>query len=339
MKISDENSDRILLLSLYCLIIIDVLPHRAIPRAHNKRKRENRMEEKKMEFGIRTEMITEFVEYLYEQESSQATIRKYERDIRAFFNYAGSMPEDENISEGNKDISVGKRILLEYKGWLQENYAVSSVNSMLAALNQFLAYFGMSRLKVKRLKQQKQVFAAEDRDISVQEYKLLVRAAEKKKDVRLMYILETICSTGIRISELSYFTVESVRKGQIAVSNKGKNRVILIPHALRMKLLYYIQKNGIKDGVIFVTKSGNPVDRSNVWLQMKKLTEESGVEAKKIFPHNLRHLFAKTYYQMTKDITGLADILGHSSIEVTRIYTANAASVYETNLNRMNLVS
>ncbi|WP_347563357.1 tyrosine-type recombinase/integrase [Lactonifactor sp. BIOML-A4] len=234
---------------------------------------------------------------------------------------------------------IEKSLLLRYKEWLMQNYAVSSVNSMLVSLNQLLEYLGGGFLKLKRVKVQKQNFADEDKEMSKEEYIRLKRAAAENGKAQLALIIETICSTGIRISELSYFTVERVRKGYVEVHNKGKSRTILLPEKLRRKLIYYVKKHNILSGCIFVTRNGKPKDRSNLWAEMKALYKEAEVSPEKIFPHNLRHLFARVYYSLTKDLAGLADILGHSSMEVTRIYTAHSGNVYQKRIDSLGLVN
>ena len=281
----------------------------------------------KMELYIQKEDIQDFQEFLYEREYSTATISKYLTDVHTFLKFAKG-----------KDV-IEKSLLLRYKEWLMQNYAVSSVNSMLVSLNQLLEYLGGGFLKLKRVKVQKQNFADEDKEMSKEEYIRLKRAAAENGKAQLELIIETICSTGIRISELSYFTVERVRKGYVEVHNKGKSRTILLPEKLRRKLIYYVKKHNILSGCIFVTRNGKPKDRSNLWAEMKALYKQAEVSPEKIFPHNLRHLFARVYYSLTKDLAGLADILGHSSMEVTRIYTAHSGNVYQKRIDSLGLVN
>ena len=281
----------------------------------------------KMELYIQKEDIQDFQEFLYEREYSTATISKYLTDVHTFLKFAKG-----------KDV-IEKSLLLRYKEWLMQNYAVSSVNSMLVSLNQLLEYLGGGFLKLKRVKVQKQNFADEDKEMSKEEYIRLKRAAAENGKAQLALIIETICSTGIRISELSYFTVERVRKGYVEVHNKGKSRTILLPEKLRRKLIYYVKKHNILSGCIFVTRNGKPKDRSNLWAEMKALYKEAEVSPEKIFPHNLRHLFARVYYSLTKDLAGLADILGHSRMEVTRIYTAHSGNVYQKRIDSLGLVN
>lgn len=280
---------------------------------------------KEMELNDRD--LMEFKEFLYDRENSQATIQKYMTDIKSFYKYIG-----------NKK-SVQKKDLLEYKQWLMERYAVSSANSMIVALNQYLLFKDAAELRIKRIKVQKQDFLKDEKNLSRKEYKLLLETALKKGNEQLAYIMETIAATGIRISEPSSFTVEKVKSGRIEVMNKGKSRIVLLPGKLRLKLMKFAKKNGIRKGPIFVTKSGKPKNRSNIWAEMKKLQSESGVEGNKIFPHNLRHLFARCYYQNTKDLTGLADLLGHSSLEVTRIYTIEPGIEFQRKVEKLGLIS
>ena len=275
---------------------------------------------------INDEDLQEFRIYLYERENSEATIRKYMTDIRTFYRFL----------DKNRDVS--KQCLVDYKNWLAGNYAVSSVNSMLVALNQFLVFLEAGTLKVKRLNVQRNLFAIQDKELSKEEYYHLLKAAEEKGKPALSLMIETICSTGIRVSELSYFTVDSIKQGRIQVQNKGKTRIILMPKALKMKLLYFVQKQHITKGCVFVTRTGKPKNRSNIWAEMKALHREAGVDAVKIFPHNLRHLFARVYYAATNDIAGLADLLGHSSLEVTRIYTSATSQTYQKRLEMLGLV-
>lgn len=272
------------------------------------------------------ETIKEFRLYLYERENAQATIDKYLTDINTFCKFL------------NHDYEISKQRVLEYKEWLQEHYAVSSVNSMLAALSQFLEFLGVSSMKVKRIKVQRQMILQEDQLLSEEEYHKLIEAAYKKGQKSLAMIMETIAATGIRISELKYFTVQAVRRGNIIIHNKGKIRRILIPKAIRKKLLYYCFIHKIKDGIIFITKNGNAQNRSNIWTQMKRICKIAGIAKEKVYPHAFRHLFARMYYQLTSDISGLADILGHSSIETTRIYTADSEQKYLASMERLEVL-
>lgn len=270
---------------------------------------------------LKRDQIKEFRQYLYERENARATIQKYISDIETFFNYLAG------------EAIVDKQKLLDYKEWLLRRYAVSSVNSMLAALNQFLEFQELDFLKVRRVKVQKSLFLKEEKELTKEEYRKLVQTALSEGKEQLALCMETIASTGIRISELEFFTVESVRRDYIEIVNKGKYRRIFLPKVLRQKLLFFARKNGIRRGAIFITRTGKKKCRSNIWREMKALKEKAGINGNKIFPHNLRHLFARTYYSITKDLAGLGDLLGHSSLNVTRIYTSNTGKIYQKQLD------
>lgn len=255
---------------------------------------------------VTAKLLQQFQNYLFSEEKSAATVEKYMRDTRAFSAFAG-----DNI--------VTKELTIAYKQHLLESgYAVRSVNSMLASLNSLLRFFGWEDCKVKAVRQQKQTYSPEEKELTKGEYFRLLAAAGKWTQINL--ILQTICGTGIRVSELCYFTVESVQTGEIHIQCKGKNRTILVPGKLRTALLTYAKKEKIRSGVIFIHRNGKPLNRGCVWARMKALCQKAGVESGKVFPHNLRKLFARTFYSMEKDIAKLADILGHSSIDTTRIY-------------------
>ena len=277
---------------------------------------------------IRTVVIQEtqlkaFEDYLYERENARATIQKYKSDAGTFLRYLGN------------ERRVDKSRVLAYKEWLVTHYAVSSVNSMLASVNQFLIFLECRELTVKPLKVQRSLFLKEEKELSKEEYRKLVKTAREEGKEQIALCMETIAATGIRISELRYFTVEKVKKGRIEICNKGKYRRIFLTDDIRKKLLHYCKTAGVREGQIFVTRTGKPKDRSNLWKEMKRLKEKAGVCASKIFPHNFRHLFARVYYTCTKDLAGLADLLGHSSLNVTRIYTSNTGEVYQKQLEKM----
>ena len=231
-----------------------------------------------------------------------------------------------------------KGLILNYKELLGRKYAVRSANSMLAALNAFLRFAGRHDLCVKQFKVQKEAYCSEEKELTKAEYKALVRAAEQKNNERLSLVVQTICGTGIRVSELQSITVEAVRRGEAVVSCKGKTRKIFIVKALQKKLLRYAAEQGIVSGILFMTKSGKPLDRSNIWRQMKELCVQAGVSPQKVFPHNLRHLFARTFYGIEKDIAKLADILGHSNINTTRIYIITTGAEHRRRLENMRLI-
>lgn len=274
---------------------------------------------------ITNQTINSFEKYLIENEKADATIQKYMRDLRCFVEYAAKRILD-------------KATILNYKGMLEQKYAIRSANSMLAALNAFLRFAGWHDLCVKQFKVQKDAFCSEDKELTKAEYTALVKAAELKKNERLSLVVQTICGTGIRVSELDSITVEAVRRGEAVVSCKGKTRKIFIVKALQKKLLRYAVEHGIVSGILFVTKSGKPLNRSNIWRQMKDLCEQAGVSPQKVFPHNLRHLFARTFYGIEKDIAKLADILGHSNINTTRIYIITTGAEHQRRMENMRLI-
>ncbi len=267
--------------------------------------------------------LTAFEEHLLIEEKSAATVEKYLRDVRAFVLYA----------EGK---TVSKELTVAYKKSLEERgYKPRSINSMIASLNNFLEFIGAVNSKVKNVRVQKQTYLTEEKELTKDEYKRLLAAAKHKEQLNL--VIRTICATGIRVSELRYFTVEAVRSGEVSVKCKSKTRTILVPGDLRKLLLSYANKHGISHGVIFVTRNGKPLDRSYIWAQMKRLCEAAGVNPSKVFPHNLRKLFARTFYGIEKDIAKLADVLGHSSIETTRIYIMTTGREHRKQIERMAL--
>ena len=254
-------------------------------------------------FRIKENDLIDFKQYLQERENSTATIEKYLRDVRKFIVFSG------------RNAEVDKELLLSYKEWLIQNYTVSSVNSMLVALNQFLTFREMGRLRLKQVKVQRSDVMGQEKVLEKKEFQSLVYTAREQGKEQIAMIMETICATGIRISELKFFRVENIRTGMVKVWNKGKHRIVLIPDMLKKKLLIYIGRNQIRTGVIFCTRSGRPKNRSNIWKEMKRIAELAGVSLKKVFPHNLRHLFARVFYRKTKNLINLADILGHSNLE------------------------
>ena len=269
--------------------------------------------------------IEAFAQYLRDQERSAATIEKYVHGVRALADFLNG-----------RDISKG--LLLEWKEALIEAYAPASVNTMLAAVNRFLAFCGLGDLRLRKLKIQKSLFLSEDKELTRAEYVRLVQAAQRQENARLSLVIQTICATGIRVSELRFITAEAVQSGRAEVSNKGKRRAVFLPDKLRRLLKSYLQKQKITAGAVFLSRNGRPLDRSNIWRDMKALCESAGVAPGKVFPHNLRHLFARTFYALEKDLSRLADILGHSSVNTTRIYTAESGAVHARLLGRLNLV-
>ena len=274
---------------------------------------------------ISNDTIISFKKYLLENEKAESTVRKYLHDIECFVEYLAGQ-------------NLNKELILNYKGMLEQNYAVRSANSMLAAINVFFRFVGWHDLVVKQFKVQKEAYCSEEKELTKAEYIAIVRAAEQNKNERLSLVVQTICGTGIRVSELKFITVEAVRRGEAVVSCKGKTRKIFIIKALQKKLLRYAMEHKIISGILFVTKSGKPLNRSNIWRQMKNLCEQAGVSPKKVFPHNLRHLFARTFSGIEKDIAKLADILGHSNINTTRIYTVTTGAEHKRRMENMRLI-
>jgi len=275
-----------------------------------------------MKTTITNEQIRSFALHLHEDEKSEATVEKYIRDVNAFSSFL-------------RERELTKQEVIEYKKQISENYAPASVNSMLVSINSFLDFIGFHDLRVKLLKIQRQMFVSEKKELTAAEYRRLLKAAQ---GTRLALVIQTICETGIRVSELEFITVEAVECGRAVVDCKNKTRVILIPTALRKILLQYIKKTGVKAGSVFVTKTGKKLNRSNIWRDMKALCERANVDQEKVFPHNLRHLFARTFYSLERDIVRLADLLGHSSINTTRVYTIETGREHFNCLERMHRV-
>ena len=271
------------------------------------------------------EIIPDFKENLILEERSAATVEKYIRDVTAFSAFA-------NGGE------ISKEMVIAYKKHLQGNYAVRSVNSMLASINSLFAFLGWHELKVKSIKLQQQIYCPEEKELTKAEYARLCRTAERNHNERLNLILQTICGTGIRVSELQFITVEAVKLGEATVSCKAKTRSVFIVKDLQKKLLRYAAEQNIKSGMIFITRTGKPISRTNVWREMKALCNEAGVNPQKVFPHNLRHLLARVFYGIEKDIAKLADILGHSSINTTRIYIISTGTEHRRRMENMRLI-
>lgn len=265
-----------------------------------------------------------FKEYLCREEKSKVTIEKFIRDVEKFYCFADGR-------------CVTKELVISYKEYLVEcGYAVRSINSMLSGLNQFLQLIGLHDCKVKQLRLQREVFCSAEREISRSEYLRLLNAA--KKNTQIWLVLQTICSTGIRVSELQYFTVENLRKGRVTVSCKNKSRIVFFPAKLIKLLLNYAAEQRIQKGSIYISKKGTPLSRNYIWIQMKKLCKQANVNANKVYPHNLRKLFAKAFYEIEKDIARLADILGHSNIETTRIYIMTSGIEHQRKIEQLRLL-
>ncbi|MBQ6262598.1 MAG: tyrosine-type recombinase/integrase [Clostridia bacterium] len=270
--------------------------------------------------------LEEFREHLIRGEKSKATVEKYVRDVEAFASFV----------KGNE---ILKETVIAYKNALQKDgYAPRSINSMLASVNSFLSFLGWHDLRVKSIRIQHQIFCSEEKELSKAEFSRLVEAAKAKSNERLSMILQTICGTGIRVSELQFITVEAVKRGEAMVSCKGKTRSVFIVRDLQKKLLRYLSEHEITAGSVFITRSGKPISRTNIWRDMKSLCVEANVDPGKVFPHNLRHLFARVFYGIEKDIAKLADVLGHSSIDTTRIYIVSTGAEHRKRMERMKLI-
>ncbi len=274
---------------------------------------------------ITNELISTFEKRLTDEEKSAATVSKYLHDIEVFAVWVGKS-------------DLVKSVVLKYKAELCERYAPASVNAALSSLNRFFDFCGWHELKVKNLKIQRQIFATTEKELTKAEYERLLTAAKSKKNERLYLLMQTICSTGIRVSELRFITVEAVERGIAEINCKGKRRQVFLPKDLRKLLGRYIREQDRKSGAVFVTKNGNSLDRSNIWSDMKALCKAANVSEKKVFPHNLRHLFARTFYRLQKDVVRLADILGHSSVNTTRIYTMETGVIHRRQIEKLGLL-
>ena len=270
--------------------------------------------------------IRQFVDHLYYEERKKSTILKYERDVWSFYAF---LPEN-----GEFD----KRTVLQWKETIAKQYSVSTVNAKLAAVNGLFSVHGWNDCRVKPLKQQKKIFREKEKELTKKEYLRLLNTAREKGNERLYLLMETLCSTGMRVSEVKYVTVGSLRAGCAVVDCKGKQRTVILPQRLCNDLEKYCIRKGIKCGPIFVTKTGKPVDRSNIWRELQHLCESAAVAPDKVFPHNFRHLFAVSFYELEKDIAKLADLLGHASIETTRIYIMESGAEHQRQLERLGLV-
>lgn len=272
------------------------------------------------------QVLTEFSAHLKNEEKSKNTTEKYLRDVRMFAAHF-------------RGTEITKEMVIAYKSkLLAEHYAVRSVNSMLASLNSLFTFLGWSDCKVKSMKLQRQIYCPEEKELTKAEYLRLVNTAKRKGKERLNLILQTICGTGIRVSELEYITVEAATSGKAVVALKGKTRSVFLVKELQKKLLRYATEQNISSGTIFITRNGKPLSRTNIWREMKGLCQEAGVNPQKVFPHNLRHLFARVFYGIEKDIAKLADILGHSSINTTRIYIISTGSEHRKRMENMHLI-
>lgn len=280
-----------------------------------------------MEYRIKESYMDSYREYLCQEEKSGGTIEKYMRDVSAF----GTWLQEREVSKENA---------AEWKSYLLlAGYAPVTVNSMLSSINGFFRFMGWEKCRVKFLRIQRQMFRDPKRELGRKEYEKLLKTAESLGRKRLALLIETICGTGIRVSEVKYITVEAAKMGKAEISLKGKIRIILLPEKLCRKLLKYAGKQKNTSGEIFVTGNGKSLSRSQIWKEMKRLCKYAGVEPGKVFPHNLRHLFATVFYKASRDIVKLADVLGHSNIETTRIYLISTGAEHIRQLNRLGLVS
>lgn len=265
--------------------------------------------------------------HLRREERAAGTVEKYLRDLRAFARWLGGRPVTQEAVAAWKDSLCGR------------GYAPVTVNSMLAALNGCFDFLGWNGLRVKFLKIQRRLFRDTGRELTRPEYDRLVQTARNLGRERLALLMEAVCATGIRVSEVRYITVEAARKGKAEIRLKGKIRTILLPNKLCRKLLKYARKNKIASGELFLTRSGKSLSRRQIWSEMKRLCHAAGVAPSKVFPHNLRHLFAVAFYKSCKDVVKLADVLGHSSVETTRIYLLSTGEEHARHLERLGLVS
>lgn len=272
---------------------------------------------------ITREMVVQYEAFLIDAEKSRATVQKYVRDVLVFTTWLAGR-------------ELNKGAVLQYKEKRIAECAPRSVNSVISSLNNFFSYMGWQDCKVKSLKIQRQIFA--EKALTKAEYTRLLAAAKDDENERLYYLMQTICATGIRVSELPCITVDAVRAGRAVINCKGKMRTVFLPKKLCRMLMAYVKKRKIACGSVFVSKNGRPLDRSNIWTDMKKLCERAGVASEKVFPHNLRHLFAITYYSLQKDIVRLADILGHSSVETTRLYTMESGETHRRQIQELGLL-
>nr|WP_297864085.1 tyrosine-type recombinase/integrase [uncultured Acetatifactor sp.] len=310
-----------------------------------------------MTHQITDEAVSRYQRHLSGEEYAEGTIQKYLRDIRAFRAWLEECRADKGSKSVKKGESHGNTETNEKctadrndvtdretaAGWkshlVAAGYAPVTINAMLSSLNGLFEFLGWEECKVKFLKIQRRTFRDQDRELTRAEYRRLLESAGKQGNLRLALLLETICSTGIRVSEVKYVTVESLKRRKADVSLKGKIRTILLPGKLCKKLRDYAKKHKIKSGEIFITKSGKSMCRRQIWGEMKQLCEKAKVSASKVFPHNLRHLFARTFYQISRDIVKLADVLGHSSIETTRIYLISTGETHARQMERLGLIS
>lgn len=269
--------------------------------------------------------VEAYMRHLEQEERSAATRKQYFRDISRFLAWAGEMEQE-------------KDTVIQYKEKLKTEYRAASVNAKLAAVNSFFAFLGRAELRVKQLKIQRQAYCSKERELTREEYLRLVETAARQENEKLSMILQTICATGIRVSELRFITAEAVKNGEAEIQLKGKHRIVLLPNSLRKLLKVWLKRQKIQSGPVFITRNGRPLDRSNIWKMMKALCIGAKVDPQKVFPHNLRHLFARCFYSVDKDLAKLADILGHSNINTTRIYIISTGAEHTRRMDALGLV-
>ena len=279
-----------------------------------------------MEHKITPTQLLSFETHLHETDHAAGTIEKYLRDVRAFAQYLNGR-------------SASKELVLAWRDSLLATHRPVTVNSMLAAVNGFFQFDGWSECRVSFLKIQRQLFRETSRELTRNDYEKLLKAAKIQGKDRLALLIETICATGIRVSEVRYITVSAAKRGRAEITLKGKIRSILLPHKLCRKLLKYAKRKKIASGEIFLTGSGKRLSRRQIWAEMKRLSKAAGVEKSKVFPHNLRHLFASVFYRACRDVVRLADVLGHSSVETTRIYLLTSGEEHRRQLDKLGLVT
>ena len=277
-------------------------------------------------YAMSNEQITAYGEALRLEERCEATVQKYLGAVTALYNF---LPLAKTVT---------RELLLAWKAEISVRFSASAANVMISAVNRFCAFMSWSELRIKQIKVQRRIFRDCDRELTKAEYMRLLNAARAKGNPRLYWLMQTLASTGIRVSELRFITLESLQNGSAVVDCKGKRREILLPQKLREKLLAYCEKAGVKSGPVFVTRNGKPLNRSNIWRELQGLCAAAHVDARKVFPHNFRHLFAVTFYRMEKDIAKLADLLGHASINTTRIYIMESGAEHERRMEKLGLV-
>lgn len=271
--------------------------------------------------------IQSFAAHLRSEERAGATVEKYLRDTREFAAWL----------DGRE---AGRETVLEWREHLlQKGRSPVTINAKLSALNSLFLFLGWENCRVKYFKIQRRAFRDQSRELTRGDFERLLETARSLGRERILLAMEAVCATGIRVSELRYLTVEAVQNGSMEVRLKGKVRPVFLPDKLCRKLLKYAKKKKIASGEIFITGNGTGLSRKQIWREMKSLGEKAGVEATKVFPHNLRHLFATLFYKSCKDIVKLADVLGHSSIDTTRIYLISTGKEHARWLNRLGLIS